>query len=312
MPALLEKLVLWLEKLRYPLASTANAVALVVTLSSGIALGWSIITNPEASDALIIQSVTLSAISLILIVTLFAREASVVRRRRIASSVGAQAEAAEKLQLAWSVLTAEAESSNAVLPARRLIQEVLSLYCSIFSSITRAKCRVCIKMIEEIDGEHFVYALARDTDSAKRNRLHDKQRQEQRADPLNSNSDFLKLWSPDTPDGGHFLSNNLPKEDEYQSTSMSFFRVNPHQASERWILPYKATIVWPIRQEATLDTDLDRDRCIGFLAVDCNRTNLFLEADADIGKVLAHALYPVLDKLAERIASSAPETEETK
>lgn len=292
---------LW-DRLQYPLRSVMNLAAILVGLANGGAIFYASITEAK-DEASVIYAATLSFITLFLLVAIFIREVSVVRRRRIASSVSRQADAFERLQTVWSVLHRRPREKRSLEIARSILQEVLTQYAFVYGSIAQNRCRFCIKLIEFIDGEYYVYTLARDRVSARENRHDDAKRQRDRVDPLNGNSDFVKLWSPELTDEGFFYSKDLAREKDYSSTSLNYkanIAGDPYKRSDHWQLNYRSTIVWPIRQETNPNLpNLEHDRCIGFLAVDTARPGVLRIADAAIGEVLARGLYPVLEAFAD-------------
>lgn len=290
------------ERLRYPIFSFVNLIALVFTLASGFSIF--IASTLESRDSKeLVYAITICLIVLLLLLVLLFREVSVVRRRRIASSISKQAEAMERLQTVWSVLRNCADGRRSLEISRSILQDILTIYSEIYGGVCGARCRVCIKLIETIDDEYYVYTLARDRKSARDNRHDDMRRQREHVDLLKENSDFIKLWSPEFSDEGFFFSRDLKKEKDYSSTSLNYRRNiigDPNRPTDRWVLPYRSAIVWPIRQEADRDLpSVDIDRCVGFLAVDTARPGMLRISDAAIGGILARSLYPILDLFAD-------------
>jgi len=162
----------------------------------------------------------------------------------------------------------------------------------------------------------FIFTLARDRRSAKENKSNDKKREEGKHDKLSANSDFLSLWDPQKDDPGYFFSEDLRQEDTYESSSLNYWRNiegNPYRtAQDEWPLWYRATIVWPIRQEPRDELGMNDYICLGFVTVDSRVPGAFDEYEhAPFGRILANSLFPVLELYGELSAVVAkPKSQE--
>lgn len=189
--------------------------------------------------------------------------------------------------------------------ARTMIGEVLTIYADIYSILTSARCRTCVKLIDfgsaddPSPHEPFIFTLARDRVSTRENKFHDKRRADERADRLIDNSDFLQLWDSSVDDNGFYISNNLLAEKDYSTSSINYWRNiagNPNKSTAAWPLWYRSTIVWPIRREAREDLGIEDTECLGFLTVDCHLPNVFRVGEhSQLGRMLANSLFPILD-----------------
>lgn len=72
---------------------------------------------------------------------------------------------------------------------------------------------------------------------------------------------------------------------------------NPNKTVDNeWLLPYRSTIVWPIRREVREDLGICEELCLGFVTVDSFVPHIFIASEhAPLGKILANALFPVVD-----------------
>lgn len=314
---------LWWVRLRYPVSAFFTWLALVVGLIAGIA---TIIQSVGASTTLneTVFSVALAAITIISLGALAYRETRLSGHQNFASTLSLQNHASERLRdlryflrkHAAEVSAGRAVPSDTLGRVRSMIEEVLTAYSDIYSIWTSTRCRTCVKLIDikrkggtTIDPESvIVFALARDKYSAKENQRHDKDRAERGFDKLQMNSDFLRLWDPEVHDDGYFLSNDLRKEHNYDTSSLNYYRNvagNPNRvAANDWPLWYRSAIVWPIRQEPRDDLGITEQTCLGFLSVDSRVPGILnSEEHPYLGKILANALYPILD-LYTQIASA--------
>lgn len=129
--------------------------------------------------------------------------------------------------------------------------------------------------------------------------------------PLDRNTDFSDLWYGRNGAYRYYLSNNLIKkfkEQQYENTSFDIYG-KPSVVSfgafsivKDWKLPYRSTIVWPIRyipgsekwppDELKPDEKVSGAEIWGFLCIDCNSSNAFDDRYApELGAGFADALY---------------------
>jgi hypothetical protein len=172
---------------------------------------------------------------------------------------------------------------------------------ALYSMITGTRCRSAIKVVQR-DGENiWVHALVRDEISASENLISDKERNEKRFDRIEANADFNLLFDPTKRDQGFYLNNDLTQGD-IKNSSKSYYLAkasaeNDYDSVKRvgWPLPYRSTIVWPIRVMPNQSFGFSEVDCLGFLAIDSESRNVFDERwDAQIGGSVANYLYSVL------------------
>jgi hypothetical protein len=305
-------------EINYPLRGFLGWLAALIGVAGG---GTSLIVGITANTTIRewVLSLSLTLIVVIALLTLAYREWSRAKPTRVADTMQNQARASELLRdlhvfmrkkLAQS-RSGEVVSSETILQAKASIEEILNVYSNIYSIITATKCRLSIKMVDFGDiglfssseaniGEHiYVFTLARDTSSTRENKNADLKREKEKLDQLIKNTDFLSLWDMEHDDTGFFHSPDLRAEKEYESSSLTFWRTkqeNPGSvAIKDWPLPYRSTIVWPIRQEPRSDLGLEGYDTVGFLAVDSPMPCAFdIGTNAPIGTILANGLHPIL------------------
>jgi hypothetical protein len=134
---------------------------------------------------------------------------------------------------------------------RELMQDIVDATANCFSLLTAKRCRACIV---ELDAYQNVNVVVRDritsTQSANTaSHIH----------KLADNTDFSSIFSGRNGCPRYFLSQNLMalwRKGKYQSSSFQVYGI-PETMSvpglpfiafmTNWTLPYKSTIVWPIR-----------------------------------------------------------------
>jgi hypothetical protein len=201
---------------------------------------------------------------------------------------------------------------------RTMFRDVLDQINLAFVSLTSTYCRTSIKLTYEIGGQLYFYTLARDSGSEQKLRELDRRRVRENHDPLDSNRQFARLFSPDE-ECWHFVSNDLRKERDFSTTSMTAYDPNYRQRvdragiverlfGERSPLPYKSTIACAIRQ-GTFDRADDVPQVVlGFLTVDSESRGVFTERwDVQIVFAFADALFHPLKRfvMAQTAAEAA-------
>lgn len=168
---------------------------------------------------------------------------------------------------------------------------ILTSLSTAFTLVTGTKCRSSLKVIGQDENDDlFVTTLARDNTSTedKNNRYNDANKRHL----ISANTDFMLIAGHDY---NYFFHNNLPKYDDYQNSSIEEYR-SPND-SRKWVLPYKSTIVWPIRYKRRNNENNDRDADLyGFLTIDSSSRNVFSDKyDVDMGAIVADSLFATLD-----------------
>jgi hypothetical protein len=184
---------------------------------------------------------------------------------------------------------------------------VSNLLAEAFSLITGTKCSVCVKVLEgdPLVGTNQplrpkVKTLCRDDHSEKRRKLADSKSDV--AHWIDQNTDFFVLHQQaGTPREDYFLSNHLPSYRGYVNTSFQVYGfANENLLLSKWLpmlfpwpLPYKSTVVLPIRCESF---DAVRvPKLAGYLCVDSRSRGVFSRRyDPELLTGVADSLYPVL------------------
>lgn len=129
----------------------------------------------------------------------------------------------------------------------------------------------------------------------------DKERLESKTDELSENEDFDLIFEEKTD---FFIENDLPNRWGYRNTSFKLYGrpVQPGNAVARWYnkffpgsgwtLPYRSTMVFPIRQLEPAIGTTESAGCIGFLTVDSGFRNVFEpRIDGPLGATVSSALF---------------------
>lgn len=178
------------------------------------------------------------------------------------------------------------------------MKTTLTSIADAFTIVTGVRCRCSIKVLGQDDkNQLFVKTLARDEVS--RTECKQKDSSETNAHLVSLNTDFCEITEGNLD---YFFVGNLTKYVNYTNTSM---KKHNGFRGKKWTLPYKSTIVWPIRYvydefetgngNDTNENDTNED-LYGFLTVDSSSMNAFIERyDVQMGALLADALFPVLN-----------------
>lgn len=183
------------------------------------------------------------------------------------------------------------------------VSRVLNDLATAMSIVTGTSCRASIKVVagdnriedlgamssKERARHLLVRTFARDT-------INPLGPERERADFLSDNSDLRDLFQD--RNRRVFFSNDLHqlyRKGGYRNSHL------PDEAFEKWPLPYKSSIVWPIRRvggTSALSQDAD---FLGFLCVDSPMTNVFVSRyDFEIGAMIADTLYCYMKANADR------------
>lgn len=192
------------------------------------------------------------------------------------------------------------DHNDYVFDEERLCHYMTSTLTSVsvaFSLVSGTMCRSSIKVIGQNDEGHlYVTTLARDSASKVNNEERDGEEKDQHL--VSSNTDFHLIAENNK---NYFFEGNLPKYPNYLNTSSR--KISKSEKNE-WHLPYKSTVVWPIRYLYTKkdkeSADGVTERLLGFLTIDSSSVNAFIERyDVEMGAIIADGLYPVLDAYAK-------------
>lgn len=185
------------------------------------------------------------------------------------------------------------------------VTKAITTFANAFSLIKSVKCRACIKLIridetpkkyelltkEEREKILYVETWIRDSDS-EINAHSDEPKHW-----ICGNTDFYRLFSAKNPKtNNYFIENNLPKRHNYKNTSFQMYG----EPDGKWTLPYKSTIVWPIRR-MTLRENHDSEQLsdnqdvLGYLCIDSNVKDIFNDSyDIHFGAIVADSLFVFL------------------
>ncbi|WP_156962675.1 hypothetical protein [Thalassospira permensis] len=198
------------------------------------------------------------------------------------------------------------EYNSYLSQSKTYISHILDFSADIFRSLTSTNCRTSIKLTYENNGELYFYTYARDSASAGRYRDRDRKRVRDNHDPLNKNKRFAQLFSSDESHW-HYFSNNLSKDSEFQTTSMTAYKpelttgLNSHRkrfSMFNWPLPYRSTISCVIRQGSCNLMEERDSEVLGFLTVDSESRGVFIEKwDTQIVFAVADAIFTPLKQV---------------
>ncbi|MEG3620268.1 hypothetical protein V5T82_17525 [Magnetovibrio sp. PR-2] len=302
------------DKWRYPLGRVVTNTAAMFGITTGVA--WLIsVFAVDRTHELLVQSSALALIALLSVLALIIVGVQIAPGKQVVNALSDFDKASVSLRDFHSFVLYCLENPNGdvdrnIEVARNLLTDALDVYSHVFSNVTGTRCRLCIKMFYEHKGKQHVYTLARDWSSWRQYSQDDKVRYETHHDVLELNTDFLMLYDPAVNDKGYFYSPNLEKHEGYASSSNTYWQRGRHFSE--WQLPYKTSIVWPIRQDKRPDLGYTDDRLIGFLALDANIINAFSEdRDVSMGRPLASLLYLVLQPFQELMAVRTEDTDGT-
>lgn len=169
-----------------------------------------------------------------------------------------------------------------------ILKDVVTAIADCFSLLTETRCRCCIKSFWEDDAKKLVLTtIARDRVSAI-----SLPKQTEATHEIETNTDFDNLWYCKNYCYRTYIENNLPRaygKNEYKNSSISkeplLLNCRLFFWCFNWPLPYKSTLVVPIRYVAVFDPpSADEPPQFvphwlyrGFLCVDSNRKNVFVD-----------------------------------
>jgi hypothetical protein len=195
----------------------------------------------------------------------------------------------------------EANKEQIRIDVRNELSSALDNIGELFSMVTGTTCRVAIKCCFFENDDVYVYTITRDGRSNKLNYKKDRQRFESRSDSIGDNEDFFSIFYNDTR---YYIENNLANKRNYANSSFAQYGEPPERiglfggilnASIRWPLPYKSTMVFAIEQLAAENLSFEELGCIGFLAIDSAFGNVFKPRfDGPLGASLANAFFSPL------------------
>jgi hypothetical protein len=279
--------------------------ALLVLLSAQFAFGyWKL--YPNSYEYEIDKAVIILGFFLFLFGTIF-REISRIRKERYANIFERMEAIFNLIKDLTTYMNERIESEQIDLEqikrdVDRSLISILDNIEEIFSMLTGTTCRTTVKCIFQ-DGEKlYVYALARDRRSGQINRNRDEKRRDEKSDPLEDNEDFYSIFSDSKR---YCIENDLIPKINYKNTSFKIYG-NPRalNAFQRlcvptlgWTLPYRSTMVFPIRQDESNALRFAAAGCLGFLAIDSAFKGVFqARFDGPLGASFAEALFHPLSQ----------------
>ncbi|EEE45487.1 hypothetical protein [Roseibium alexandrii] len=300
--------------------------------------GWSLLEIFVGEQNAVSVWPTIYVLFLTLIIILFAifRQLQTMRKEKYANITGYLHSISHQLRDLETYIDEWGPKEHASIDQYEMfLEHVREKFCSIldqmsvtFTSLTGTRCRSCIKLIYSLvsdDGEQklYFYTFQRDTASARSLHDHDQKRITANHDPHEKNPQFAAICDDASPDRWHFFSNDLLKEDNFKTTSMTAYdsqygnrwkySIFNFLNGRGWPLPYKSCLTCVIRQGPTVSGQVRPETVIGFLSVDSESRNVFKETwDKEIVFSVADALYWPLRKIltvqqvAETLKSNPP------
>lgn len=210
--------------------------------------------------------------------------------------------------------------------ARKDFSTILDQLSVTFTSITGTKCRSCIKLIYARQTETgvdklYFYTFQRDTASRKSLIDLDNERVANDHDPQDGNPQFEAICNDGNPHKWHYFCNDLTKEKDFTSTSMTAYDKHYGRrfnftwlnwlTGKVWPLPYKSCVSCVVRQgPTTTDQKKIADPVLGFLSVDSESRSVFEERwDKELVFMVADSLYWPLKKILaiQQVADNLPD-----
>lgn len=213
--------------------------------------------------------------------------------------------------------------SNGAL--KTTLPEVLGAFKTAFTILINGPCRACIKVIdldiqpgqnvpsgENIIAHAYARTFSRDFET-QGELVHVEGKTD---NPVQHNTAFHFLFTDNR--NRCYFCNDLEEEarlGQYENTSMIKYAGGVQQepgSRKSWSLPYRATMVWPIRRITSQASSgpgifTGKQDLIGFLAIDTPLKNtLDMDLHFDIGAALADALYVFLDHMIPPGPAQAP------
>lgn len=205
-----------------------------------------------------------------------------------------------------------AMEDNNFSDTKTMLDEIVNSISNCFNLLTGKQCRCCIK---ELKDDLTVKTVVRDNISRKREHLCAMQDREGHG--LDDNTDFYNLWYSLHGCSRYFYCDNLInlwKTKQYKNSSFKILgkpRVKTYCGFMTfvadWKLPYKSTIVLPIRYFSEFSppttqpnedsspkqkADYPHWKFWGFLCIDCNSRKIFdSEFSPELGGAFADILY---------------------
>ncbi len=148
----------------------------------------------------------------------------------------------------------------------------------VFDITTGTSCRIVLKQLQLDEDKLIVFDLRRSPGKTRKE-----------PDGVKDNSDFESICAGTVP---YFRCDDLHQVgSDYRNSSSS----SPKE------LPYRSTVVWPIRKwlddptdAEVLQTLVEDQDLVGFLCVDSATPAAFSDSDVELGAAFADALYPLL------------------
>lgn len=205
------------------------------------------------------------------------------------------------------IATMEAEKSSEI--PLDLLENIVDAVANCFSILTGKRCRCCI---QEIHPNSDVVTVVRDSITSTQSANTDSS-----PHSIEANTDYSNIWYGRNGCPRFFVSTDLKKlwsAGKYKNSSFNVYG-QPETLNflgftfiKKWTLPYKATIVWPIRYmpQAAKWPVLDQKQLEalpiekrpfvwGFLCIDCQSRKTFdLVHAPELGAAFADAIFTLL------------------
>jgi hypothetical protein len=187
-----------------------------------------------------------------------------------------------------------------------LLKDIVDAVANCFSILVGKRCRCCI---QEIKSNSDVVTVVRDSITSTQSANTDS-----KPHNIEDNTDYSNIWYGRNGCPRYFISTDLEKlwsAGKYRNSSFQVYG-EPETISflgftfvKKWTLPYKATIVWPIRympeaakwpvQDLGSLPSEKRPFVWGFLCIDCRSRNTFdFIYSPELGAAFADAIFTLL------------------
>jgi hypothetical protein len=270
----------------------------IINVVTGVLVFFGAIFKVVWNDAVwaVLLVLWLCGLSAACIVLLFVHDRRVRRRIRYANAV-VYLHRAQHVMRDASVSLDRGASADEIY---RMLQSVLTSTAGMFTLVTGAQCRACIKQVhasgEKVTATDADALRSLEVSTLKRDEVTGDQASDSSRAFVDRNTDFELLFLH--PEKHRwFFANDL---EDYARTH-SYRNSSWDGDAPR---DYHSTCVWPIQKRD--DTNQRNHDIVGFLCVDSLETNIFDERfDFDAGACVADSLYTLLTQMRRKLSPTA-------
>lgn len=205
-----------------------------------------------------------------------------------------------QLQHEFNSIDADGPVSETNVKGWKLQFEWVCVYIAeAFKEITgQGNISVCIKFLfRKKNGQQMITTFVRDRDHS--DRIYNDLETYHNLEENTALAEIVHRVQDNIPNCGHYLSNNVPQEPNFYSTSFKFRHqkafdpeLTPEVREERWKLPYKSTIITLI--SPTIHNHFDKNHLQGFLCIDCDQKYVWDNDMLEIAKGVSEGLFNVI------------------